>query len=138
MAAQERIEYHWIENRLVAKPITRPPNTIAWRFNRYASTLVATIEESDGSFYLRDGPAATPERIVDCVRLYKGVFVNDLTPDFSDRLPETARDELRAKLNEVILSALRQWQRFAEETDITGYLKGALDGIVVERDGWRV
>lgn len=104
----------------------------------HTRTLIATIEELDRSFYLREGPAESPERIADSVRLYKGVLVDDSIPDFSGRIPESAREELRAKLNETIASIHPQFNTFAEETDITGFLKGELSKIVVERDGWRI
>src|SRR5688572_25893673 len=93
MAAEERIEYHWIENRVVETHIFRPPGTILWRFNTSDDSLVATIEPIDRSFYLREGPAASPERIVDCVRLYKRVLVDDSIPDFSGQMPEAVRNE---------------------------------------------
>ena len=138
MAAQQRIEYHWIENRIVTRTITRPPHTIAWRFDTDTRTVIATIEAQDRSFYLREGSASTPERIVDCVRHFKGVLVDESTEDFSVRMPAAVREELRAKLDEAIKSVQPQWGTFAEETDITGFLKGRLNGIAVEGDGWRV
>jgi|ERR1043165_158494 hypothetical protein len=137
MAAQERTEYHWIENRIVETHAFRPRGTKQWRYGK-AKTLIATIEGVDRSFYLRDGPMATPERIVDCVRLYKGVFVDVATEDFARRIPVTVRNELRTKLNERIHTITEQWNTFAEEPDITGHLKGELPKVTVDRDGWRI
>ena len=138
MAAQERREFHWVENRIVESIVDRPERTDQWRFDKHTRTLVATIEEHDRSFYLREGPAALPERIVDSIRLYKGVLTDDSISDYSGAMPESIRSELRSKLNEVTNSILPQWSSFAEEPDISGYIKGKLDGILVERDGWRV
>ncbi|HLG13014.1 MAG TPA: hypothetical protein VJH03_00600 [Blastocatellia bacterium] len=138
MAAEERIEYHWIENRLVQRRLTRPVGTKAWRFNRKTSTLVATVEPRNRSFFLLEGGAATPERLVDSVRSYKRVLVDDSTLDYTGSMPIAIREEFRAGLNNVISSALKQWDTFADEPDITGYFKGKLHGIVVERDGWRI
>ena len=138
MAAQERREYHWIENRIVETIVERPKLTDQWRFDRRTATLVATIEEQERSFYLREGPAATPARIVDSIRLYKGVLTDDSISDYSGAIPASVQAELRTKLNEVTDSILPQWSSFAEEPDISGYIKGKLNGIAVERDGWRV
>src|SRR5688500_1177310 len=124
MAAQQRIEYHWIENRVVARTVFRQPYTVAWRFDEHTPKLVATIEEQDRSFYLREVPASTSQRIVYCVRHLKGVLVDESIEDFSVRMPTTVREELRAKLDEAIKSVQPQWDTFAEETDMTGFLKG--------------
>ncbi len=66
MAAHKRIEYHWIEKRLVDRRLDRPGGTTRWHFSN-DRTLVATIEPLGKSFYLREGRAATEERVVDCV-----------------------------------------------------------------------
>lgn len=138
MAAQERREYHWIGNRVVERIISRPRGTVSWHFDKYEPTLVATIEEQDRSFYLREGRASTPERIVDAVRLYKGVLVDDSIPDFSGRMPGEVQEELRRRVNGAIISVTSQWGSFAEETDMTGHLKGELIKIDFERLGWSV
>lgn len=138
MVAQQRFEYHWIENRVVQRIVYRPEWVSQWRFNIRRRTLVAVIEESDRSFTVHHGPETSPERIVDCVRLYENVLADESIPDFSGRMPESVREELRTKLNEAITSVQRQLRSFAEETDITGHLKGKLNGIIVERDRWRI
>lgn len=138
MVAEERFEYSWVEGRVVEERVSRPLGISQWRFDRSTRNLVATIEGTDRSFLLIEGPAAKRGRIVDCVRLYKRVFTDDSTVDFSKELPAAVQDDLRAKLNEATSSIMKQWDSFAEETDMTGHLKGELAKVKVERDGWRV
>jgi len=138
MAAKKRIEYHWIENRIVSLPLSRPKNVSAWRFNRRESTLIATIEPRGRSFYLRNGPAATDERIIDCIRDFKGFLIDHKIEDFSKSIPKEILDQLSVKLNDAVSSTLDQWNSFAEETDVTGYLKGRLSQITIKIKDWIV
>jgi hypothetical protein len=138
MAAQKRIEYHWIENRVVPKTVQRPSYAKQWRFNTSDKTLIATIEPSDRSFGLREGPSHSAAREVDCIRIYRGVLVDDSMPDFSKRIPESIRIELKSKLDTALRSAPAQWEHFANEPDLTGHIRSALDGIVVSDQGWRI
>ena len=138
MAAKERYEYYWIENRLISERLTRPDHTTAWRIDRETSTLVATIETRGRSFEVFTGPAATDERLAQCVCLYKGVYEDNSLLDYSATMPINVREIFRMRLNEAVSSVLKQWTGLAEETDLTGYLKGKLEEIEIEQDGWRI
>lgn len=138
MPAQERTEYHWIENRVVPRILTRPRHVKQWRYNRTERTLILTVEEHKRSMYFDKGPAYSPAREVDAIRLYRDLFVDPSIPDISKTMPTGVRDELKTKLDEAIASVPRQWTTLAEETDMTGLLKGELQKISMESNGWRV
>ena len=138
MLAQERVEYHWIEDRVVPRILLRPPKVKQWRFNRSEKTLIATIEDRERSFDLERGKAYSPEREVDVIRLHKGLLTDTSIPDYSFRMPQDVRDDLRAQLDQSVGSLLQQWPTFGEETDITGHLKGELQKVHVDRAGWRI
>ncbi len=138
MVAQERIEYHWIENRVVPRVLVRPAHVKQWRFNRSERTLIATIEEQERSLFLEKGPAHSPAREVDAIRLHRDLLVDDSLSDYSASMPTIVRDDLRTKLNEALASLPRQWASFAEETDMTGHLKAELQKVKVDLAGWRI
>src|SRR5207245_1001203 len=138
MVAQERTEYHWIENRVVPRILQRPSHVKQWRFNRAERTLIATIEEHERSLYLEKGPAHSPAREVDAIRLHTGLLVNPSIPDYSATMPMSVRDELKTRFDGAIASIPDQWSSFAEETDITGHLKAELQKVKVDLAGWKI
>ena len=138
MFANERTEYHWIEGRVVPRIVIRPPWIQKWRFDLWESSLIATIEDRDRSFELREGPAYSPELEVDAIRMHRGVHVGHTTQDFSNLMPADTREELQRRLEQAVVPIIEQWASFAEETDITGLLKGELTKIRIDRAGWRI
>jgi hypothetical protein len=138
MVAHERVEYHWIEGRVVPTIVPRPSYVQKWRFDLSDDSLIATFETQDRSFFYRPGPAYSPSRLVDSIRLHTGVLTNDDLPDFSMRMPQPVQDELKRQVDNAVANIIEQWRTFAEETDITGHLKGELAKIRIERDGWTV
>src|SRR5689334_10895925 len=132
MVAQERIEYHWIENRVVPRVLVRPAHVKQWRFNRAERTLIATIEEHERGLFLEKGPAHSSTREVDAIRLHRGLLADVSIPDYSASMPMIVRDDFKTKLNEALAPLHRQWLSFAEETDMTGHLKAELQKIQVD------
>jgi len=57
------------------------------------------------------------------------VLADDAILDYAGSMPQDMIKEFRARLNGVVSSILKQWDTFAEETDVTGYLKGRFKGL---------
>lgn len=138
MIAHERTEYHWDDDRVVPIIIRRPPYVSQWRFDLHDPTLVATFEELDRTFQWREGRAFTPQRLADAIRIHRSVYADHQTQDFSRSMPRAVRARFEDEVETAIKGILEQWDSFAEETDITGHLKGELSKIRFELEGWSV
>lgn len=137
MAATERFEYHLIDGRLVERKVTRPAGQKRWRFRTSCSTLVATIEAGHDSIFIRHGPATCERLVIDAVRHHKGLLVDPEVSDLGPDVPIELAQSVGSHVKNCVARLSAQYPRFAEETDITGFLKG-----IIERDdfavkGWR-
>lgn len=124
MVARERFEYHLIDGRVVQRRLDRPPGKMLWRYNLNDPTLIVVIEPSGSSFSVHRGPAATNPLIVETVGRYMGLYADPKLPDLGPEVPVELAKDLSAHVAEALQQVLAQYGSFAEETDITGFLKG--------------
>ena len=137
MISKERYEYLLVDDRLVERRIRRPEGCKRWRFDLSCPTLVAVIEPSDRSFELRHGPAASDRILVDAVRYYQGLLVDPEIAEIGPRVPAPLAQQIGAHVEKCLAVIASQYKSFAEETDITGFLKGLLERDFLTEDDWR-
>ena len=137
MISRIRYEYFFDDGRIKRRMVLRPDHVEKWRFDLEQPNLVAVIEPRSGSFHIREGPAATPERIVDAVRDYEGVLVDATISDVGPLAPADLIRDVISHIETGIAAVLAQFPSYAEETDITGSLKGRIESPVFEREGWQ-
>jgi hypothetical protein len=138
MISNSRKEYHWIENRTIEKIVCRPENAKRWPFDVKNPTLVAVIEPRDNSFELRYGPARTDSRVVDAVRHYQGLYTDEKIADFGKDLTTSFIERTARRIKGIINEYTNQYNSFANEEDITGFIKGQLGNFEFEDDNTRV
>jgi len=136
MAALERYEYHLIADRIVQRKIVRPAGKKLWRYNRQSSTLIAVIEPSSESFSVRKGPAATDQLLVDAVRYFQGLLVDPKILDIGSEVPAEFAKHLSSHVGDAIWKAISQYRSFAEEEDITAFLKGLIQSDSLKYGDW--
>lgn len=136
MITNERYEYHHIAGRVVERKVARPVKTKRWNYSLKCPTLIAVIEPFSESFSVRYGPAATNGLIVDAVRYFQGLLVDPNIPDIGPQVPTELARHLSIYVADSIRKVTSQYRSFAEETDITGFLKGLLQKDGFKHDGW--
>ena len=136
MRARERFEYHLIEGRMVQRRLPRPQGKKLWRYSLDVPTLIAVVEPSGRSFSVHPGPAASTSLIVEAVSRYMGLYADPRLPDLGPEVPVELAKDLSLHVAVVLQQALAQYDSFAEETDFTGFLKGALRREGFSHDGW--
>ena len=136
MASKVRYEYHSIAGRVVQRKISRPIGTKRWHFELDCPSLVAVIEPSDESFVVHHGLAVTDELLVDAVRYYLGLLVDPKIPDIGPQVPMELAKQLSSHVADTIRRVNLQYWSFAEETDITGFLKGLLQKSGFKQGEW--
>lgn len=137
MVARERYEYHLAAGQVVQHKVDRPPGKKVWRFRPDSPTLIAVIEPSVDSFSVHPGPAATNELIVEAVGRFLGLYADPRLPDLGSEVPVELAKDLGAHVSGAIHQATSQYRSFAEETDLTGFLKGIIQKSGFSHGDWR-
>jgi len=138
MPSQFRYEYHLIENRVVERRIRRPASSKRWAYDLTQSTLIAVLDPDDNSFQLRRGPAATDPLVLDAVLRYERLYADVGTTDISKDLSATVAKDAAVAIKDIINDYAKQFRSFANEEDISGYVKGRLNDTVVSDEKTRV
>lgn len=136
MSANERFEYHLIAGRVVERKIVRPRGTKRWQYQLHSPSLIAVIQADGTSFSLRRGPAATDDLVVDAVRYYQGLVADPNIPDLGPEVPAELAKNLSTHVADAVRRVTSQYGTFAEETDITGYLKGLIQKGGFKYEDW--
>lgn len=138
MAAQFRYEFHWVDGRVVKRRVRRPDGKKQWQHSLHEDTLIAVIEPSEKGFSFRPGPAFSQHRAIEALLEYKGLLEGLTASDIGTAVPDTVAQHIANYIYHIVDRIKEQFDEFAEETDITGHLKGSLPSASFTQDGWKV
>ena len=117
----------------------RPTGRGPWpKIKRFQNTeLVATIEGSKGNIDIKEGPAATPQRVNDSLLLHRGVSPESISPTIWPNIPHSIKNRVLRHVTETESRLADQWSQYSNEEALTGAFFGRLNDTFTEK-GWTV
>jgi len=140
MGVTKRVEYHWIDGRVVPCLSSRPRGVGRWpKLRERRATLVVAIEEGD--LLPKEasvGEAYTLARATESIAMHLGIASNEAGNDVGRRVPRGVLDKLRQTTKLAESSVTRQFNQLADENRTTGALFTRLEEQQIEAEGWRI
>ncbi|CAN7365930.1 hypothetical protein [Variovorax sp. LjRoot178] len=85
--------------------------------------MVAIIEgEMGGVDIIKEGKAATADRVSDAFLLHRGIAPATISNDVWSRVPEALRDQIDSRVRAAEGTLSRQWRQYSNEEMMTGAL----------------